>query len=382
MILLQKKIDIEIYQVELAMKIKAKQSPFISVLILAQELGKISPEDLRKNLLPSLPAKACYNLLKRLEQQRYLDSDDRPDFTDEQIEDIFRMHNRSFEKTEKYLDNLANASRNIDACFTLTVSGEQSAIDKSYWIGEKGIYNVYVSHSKFIQQHIIKIEKAERAEDDRGNRIINTPREILQFENQILTFNTNEILIEGVEQKCFQLKSEICVLEIHSKENESTLKLLNDNQLLFQTNLDLVESDLQEQVLFSASSEFEYHADHNAILTPFSKDNTSLKRTVRITTPLFKRVSFDPVELENVTHIPKDKYNADLWYVELLYKNIDRYFLDENSFAEFASEIAKPILQFYKVNIPKRNELGEMFSERGDAFYQTAKLETIDYLIY
>ena len=171
-------------------------------------------------------------------------------------------------------------------------------------------------------------------------------------------------------------------MEIQSIENECQLKLSADNQLLFQTNIDLIESDLQEQLLSSASNEFEYHPDHKAILLSFSKDNTSLNRKVRITKPLFKQFSFDPVELENITHIPKDQYSAELWYLELLYKNIDRYFLDENSFVEFASEIAKPILQFYKVKIPKRKELGEMFSEREDAFYQTAKLETIDYIRY
>ena len=312
MILLQKKEDIEIYQVELAIKIKAKQSPFISVLILAQETGEISAEDLRRNLLVSLPVKACYNLLKRLEQQGYLDSDDSPEITEELMRQVLRMHNNSVEKAEKYLDSLVNESRNINASFTLTELGEQSAIDRSYWIGEKGVFNVYLSRSNFIQQHIIKTEKVDRVEDDRVNRLINTPREILQFENQILTFDTNEILIEGIEEKCFRLKSANCVLEIQSKENESTLKLSKDSQLLFQMDLDFPESDLQEQLLSSASNEFEYRLDHKAILTSFGKENTSLKRRVRIVNPIFKRVSFDPVELENIVHIPKDKYDAEM----------------------------------------------------------------------
>ena len=170
-------------------------------------------------------------------------------------------------------------------------------------------------------------------------------------------------------------------LEIQAKENEATLKLSKENQLLYQTDLDINESVLQEELLVT-SNEFEYHQDNKAILTEFSKDNLSFKRKVKIGKPIFKRVTFNPVEIENISHIPSDKQNADLWYWELLYKNTDKYFLDENSFDDFASETAKPIQQFYKIKTPKRKELIEMFSEREDAFYQTAKLETIDYLTF
>ena len=88
------------------------------------------------------------------------------------------------------------------------------------------------------------------------------------------------------------------------------------------------------------------------------------------------------VELENISHIPSDKENADLWYWELLYKNMNEYFLEENSFKEFASELATPIQEHFKIKIPNRKELAEILTEREDAFYQIAKLETIDYLNY
>ena len=88
------------------------------------------------------------------------------------------------------------------------------------------------------------------------------------------------------------------------------------------------------------------------------------------------------VELENISHIPSDKQNADLWYWELLYKNMNDYVLDENSLKEFATELAKPIQLHFKMKVPKRKELSQIFSEREDAFYQIAKLETIDYLNY
>ena len=357
MITLKRNEDIEIFQVELALKSKTKQSPFISILILAQEQEEISAETLQENLLTSLPVRACENLLKRLEQQGYLQKE----------------QSDRFGYRQTYQDTFAN--------YLLTEFGQQSATDKSFWIGEKGVYNVFVSKSNLIEQRIIRTEKVERAEDNRNTNILRTPNEIRQYENQILTINKTEVLIEDVEEKCFQLKPANCILEIQAKENETILKLSKDNQLLFQTDIAIEENILQEELLV-ACGEFEYDEDKKAILTEFSKDNLSFKRKVKIFKPIFQRVPFHQVELENISHIPSDKQNADLWYWELLYKNMNDYFLDENSFKEFASELATPIQEHFKMKVPKRKELAEIFTERDDAFYQIAKLETIDYLNY
>jgi hypothetical protein len=357
MITLKRNEDIEIFQVELALKSKTKQSPFISILILAQEQEEISAQALQENLLTSLPVRACENLLKRLEQQGYL----------------LKEQNNRFGLRQTYQDTFAN--------YLLTDFGQQSATDKSFWIGEKGVYNVFVSKSNLIEQRIIRTEKVERAEDNRNTNIIRTPNEIRQYENQILTINKTEVLIEDVEEKCFQLKSANGILEIQAKENETILKLSKENQLIFQTDFEIEENILQEELLVSCS-EFEYYQDRKAILTEFSKDNLSFNRKVKIGKPIFKSNQFNQVELENISHIPSDKQNADLWYWELLYKNMNDYVLDENSLKEFATELAKPIQLHFKMKVPKRKELSQIFSEREDAFYQIAKLETIDYLNY
>lgn len=350
MITLKRDEEIEIFQVELALKSKTKQSPFIAILILAQESDKdgyyICSEDVQSDLLPSLPIRACENLLKRLQNQGY--------FAKECID---------------------------DKGYVISKQGIESAIDKSFWIGEKGLYNVFVSKSNLIEQRIIRIEKVERAENDKDSRTKQLPREIKQYENQVLTIDKKEVLFEDIEERCFQLQPLICVLEIHAKGNESILKISKDSQSLFQTDLEIEENILQEELLV-ACGEFEYDEDKKAILTEFSKDNLSFNRKVKIGKPIFKNNQFNPVELENISHIPSDKENADLWYWELLYKNMNDYFLDENSFKEFATELAKPIQLHFKIKIPKQKELAEILNEREDAFYQIAKLETIDYLNY
>lgn len=350
MITLKRNEDIEIFQVELALKLKTKQSPFISVLILAQELDKdnyyITSEDIQSDLLPALPIRACENLLKRLQSQGYF---------------------------EKECIN--------EKGYLISEQGAESAADKSFWIGEKGVYNVFVSKSNLFEQRIIRTEKVERAEDNRNTNILRTPNGIRQYENQILTINKTEVLIEDVEEKCFQLKPVNAILEIQAKGNESVLKLSKENQILFQTNFEIEENALQKELLATCSV-FEYDQDKEAILSEFNKDNLSFNRKVKISKPIFKRNQFYQVELENISHIPSDKQNAELWYWELLYKNMNDYFLDENSFKEYASELAKPIQSHFKVKVPKRKELSEIFSKREDAFYQIAKLETADYLNY
>lgn len=357
MIVLKRTEDIDVFQVELALKLKTKQSPFISVLILTQEQEGVTANSLQQNLLTSLPVRACENLLKRLEQQGYLQ----------------KVQSNMFGYRQTYQNTFAN--------YVLTDLGQQSATDKSFWIGEKGVYNVFVSKSNLFEQRIIRTEKVERAEDNRNTNILRTPNEIRQYENQILPINKTEVLIEDVEEKCFQLKPVNAILEIQAKGNESALKLSRENQILFQTDFEIEEKALQQELLANCS-EFEYDQDKEAILSEFNKDNLSFNRKVKISKSIFKRNQFNQVELENISHIPSDKQNADLWYWELLYKNMNDYFLDEDSFNEYASELASPIQPYFKVKVPTRKELLEIFSEREDAFYQIAKLETANYLNY
>ncbi len=227
MITLRKNEQVEIYQVELALKEKTKQSPFIAVLILAKEQGEITAKTLKDYLLPALPIRACNNLLIRLTHQGYLEKKRQQNF-----------RNNIWEEDENDYN---------DSIFTLTELGEQSAVDKSFWVGEKGVYNIYISHSNLLNQQIIKIEKVDRSEDDRnGNRITRTPHFILQYHNQILNLNKKEIRIEEIEDKCFQLKSLDCTLEIEAKENDVLIRIVNQKQTLFQTSYELSENELKE----------------------------------------------------------------------------------------------------------------------------------------
>ena len=366
MITLRKTENIEIYQVELALKEKTKQSPFIAVLILAQEQGEITAEALKDYLLPTLPIRACNNLLIRLTKQGYLERKRPQNFRN----DIWGC---------SFYDEAENDYNG--SIFTLTEIGEQSAIDKSFWVGEKGIYNVYVSHSNLLNQQIIKTEKVERSEDDRnGNRIIRTPNYISQYHNQILNLNKKEIRIEEIEDKCFQLKPLECSLEIETKQDEALIRI-REKQTLFQSSYEINENELKEELL-SNTNEFDYDESKKVVLSEFNKDNISFNRKLKLGIPYFQNNQFNSVEIENVEFIPSDKRNDELWLNEIMFKGIEKYFLDEKTFNEFTANKAKPIIEHFKVALPTREQLKQNFAERENAFYQTAKLETIDYLYY
>jgi len=366
MITLRKIEQIEIYQVELALKEKIKQSPFIAVLILAQEQGEITVETLKDYLLPTLPVRACNNLLIRLTQQGYLEKKRQQNFRND-------IWGRSF-----YYEDESDYNNSI---FTLTELGEQSAIDKSFWAGEKGIYNVYVSHSNLLGQEIIKTEKVDRnLEDDRNVNRQYTPGFVLEHQNQILNINKTEIRIEEIEDKCFQLKPLECLLEIETKEDDTLIRI-KEKQILFQSSFEINENELKEQLL-SNTNEFKYDENKKVVLSEFNQDNISFNRKVKLKNPYFQNNQFNSVEIDNVAFIPSDKQNAELWFNEILFKGIDKYFLDEKAFNEFTANKAKPILEHYSVELPTRKQLKQTIAERENAFYQTAKLETIDYLNY
>lgn len=353
MITLKRNEEVKIYQVELSLKIKTKQSPFISVLILALEQEEISAKTLRQYLLPSFPIRACANLLQRLEQQGYLTR----------------------------IGGLGHLRQNDEARYSLTELGELSAHDKSFWTGEKGVYNVFISNSNLIEQRIIKMEKVDRPEDDRGNNLSTTPQEIQQYEDQVLILNKGEVLVEDIEKKCFQLKPAQCALQIQANGSETALKFVKDNQILFQADLDTQEGSLQEEIL-KGCGEFEYNEDNRAIMVEFNKDDLSFLRKINITCPVIKRNQFNSIEVENVPHLPANKQQAELWYYELLFKNMNQYFFDEQGFGEFAQGVGEPIQSHYKLKIPGRTDFEKYLLKRKDAFYQTAKIQTINYLNY
>lgn len=378
MITIKKSESIELYQLKLTLKEKVKQNPFIAVLMLAQELFDneseyINSEILREKLLPVFPLKSCQNLLKRLSYEGYFD--EVWDYNGELIkvskEDFIKSDYKSFQQKSDFVG------------FVLTELGEQSAEEKSYWIGENGIYNVYVSQSNLMSQRIIKIEKVERSEDDRnGNKISETPYIITDYQNEILKIKDKECLIEEIDKKCFKLNPLDCTLEICAKDNECKLTIGKGNQEFFNSPFEINEIDLKEALLKNAE-ELHYDIDKKALLMHFDADNLSFFRTVKLNKPVFKNHRFDTVSIEQVLSLPINQNEAIKWYWSLLVNNIHSYFLSDEEFYIFSKQILEPFSQHYpNIKAPSRQKCIQYLEDKPNIFYQTAKIETIDYLNY
>lgn len=378
MITIKKSESIELYQLKLTLKEKVKQNPFIAVLMLAQELFEndseyINSEILREKLLPVFPLKSCQNLLKRLSYEGYFD--EVWDYNGELIkvskEDFLKSDYKSFQQKSDFVG------------FVLTELGEQSAEEKSYWIGEKGIYNVYVSQSNLMSQRIIKIEKVERSEDDRnGNKISETPYIITDYQNEILKIKDKECLIEEIDKKCFKLNPLDCTLEISAKDNEGKLTIGKGNQEFFNSSFEINEIDLKEALLKNAE-ELHYDIDKKALLMHFDADNLSFFRMVKLNKPVFKNHRFDTVSIEQVLSLPINQNEAIKWYWSLLVNNIHSYFLSDEEFYIFSKQILEPFSQHYpNIKAPSRQKCIQYLEDKPNIFYQTAKIETIDYLNY
>lgn len=340
---LQRTEQLDVFQLSLTLKRKTKSSPFIAILMLAQEQDGVSPISLQQNLLKPLPLKSCANLLDLLAKQGYLETN----YGDE---------------------------------FFLTDFGEKSAVDKSFWIEEKGMYNVYITNSSIIPQDIVKIEPVLK-EKGKGS-ILNVPSNIMQSLGQQLTIKGKEIMIEDFEEICLNKGKEGYILEIIAKDTASTLSLFDKNSKdIYQTDLEITKSELTDQLL-SNSIGVTYSSNKKAVLVKFNKDNVSFLRKVKISNPLYSSISFEPIELEAIAHIPINQENAYSWYLELLYKNCSKYLFDEETFNQFTAENAKLIKAHYEIEMPTRSELIQIFLKREDAFYQIAKLETPNILTY
>ena len=234
-----------------------------------------------------------------------------------------------------------------------------------------------------MSQRIIKIEKVERSEDDRnGNKISETPYIITDYQNEILKIKDKECLIEEIDKKCFKLNPLDCTLEICAKDNECKLTIGKGNQEFFNSPFEINEIDLKEALLKNAE-ELHYDIDKKALLMHFDADNLSFFRTVKLNKPVFKNHRFDTVSIEQVLSLPINQNEAIKWYWSLLVNNIHSYFLSDEEFYIFSKQILEPFSQHYpNIKAPSRQKCIQYLEDKPNIFYQTAKIETIDYLNY
>lgn len=347
MITLTKNEEIERFQLEFSLLRKTNQSAFISILVLALEQDSIDAISVAANLLTGVPERACDNLLKRLARLGYL--------------------------VEEPKGNMSSY------CLTDEL-GKKCAIEKAFWVPEKGVYNVFVLKSNLVQQRIIKIDRVDKSQNEEHVQAISQlPVEVTSARNQALLLNDGEAMITELEKNGYRLDSIVCALHLEANANESTLKIQQDKEILYTTLLELEEGWVREEILKSIEL---YNEDKKAILTEFDKNNLSFSRDVSVKSPVIKNNKFNTVQLTHVAHLPANLINARKWYGEMLYRSIEDYFFEDAAFDQLAQEVSKPFAKHFKLQIPNKKTFALEMAKRTDAFYQLAKLETHNFLIY
>ena len=416
MIILQKKQTVKVHQVAMELLAKTKKSPFIAILMLAKELGgRINPETLREKLFPNLPLAVCRNLLVRLKLQGYFVHQEGREggvFVTEEgkIDTNVRKYIGNFEQpiiatelnrlcrqytvsqfqdwiNQNVIKGLFHKMPKEESGFELTGKGQESAADKSMWVGEKGIYNVYTTKTPFLEQRIIGIEPVvlhKDAADDRDQKVLRIPYELSNSENQEIYLKKTEYRIEKIDNKCFQLPNEDWTLKLSAMPKQKAMLSIKGKDIAeFEQEMVFDFEVLEEAVL---EENFQNNFQNGYILTPFSLDNTLFIRDCEIVKPKLvfnkQEVTFEKTTLKNIKYRPVAEQDAQNWYLHLLTNNIQKYFLLDSEFDSHSvahTQLFQP--HFSLVAIKRKQLISDLSKDKG-TFYQRAKLETIDYLNY
>ena len=369
MIILRKKEKVNRYHMQLVLEKKETNPPFLSVLMLAREKGgQITPQMVQSYLMPSLPLRACENLLNRLRELSYLNSD-----------------------------------------FSLTEKGYKSAETRTFWVRERGAYVVDLLDSNLITnltgQKIMKItplrdSRSPKKELHSTKEIIedHLKKDILLLDKEgnhetvrIIHFEENSLLVDHVNVDMeIKVDKEDAILIIknskkdnQASENEGQKQYGQPSEhIIARFSVDLREETIREELLekkFGTS----YDKGRRVVFSPFDPNNLALIRDVKIEKPNFRDNIFEPVTLENIRFVPSDLEQARQWMETWLLRYTDRYLWSEEDFQEYVRQRLGLILEFYPtLKEITREDLIQKFSNQDNGFYFAAKLETANYLTY
>lgn len=332
---------------------KKYNHPFVALLMAAAEIEDegewITAEGIHENLLLEIPLPAIRNLLHRL----YL---------------LGLLH---LENSDEY---------------SLTELGRASAVDRSIWIEEQGLYRIGVCDSKFIPQFVVDVKdipKRNDAKEDRKDQP--TPRRLRNLIDQELLLQNESVMVLSIEEQCFRIGSNSATLEIKFSEKGGIVKLRElGSAKAIEYSLDLPtfnEAKARREIMVQHFGE-RFDEDSDLVYVPFDKDRLQLVRNEAIAAPIFQEVGFEKVELRDVQFTPATKDDADKWHVNLCVSEMDRYFLNDDEFQMFQAAIAQRVRGVHQPSALKRSQMIKALQAKEKLFYRLAKVQTIDFLNY
>lgn len=342
---LKKNIKVNVYEVIADYKVKIENAPFIAILKFTEENnGYVDSNILYQELLKPLSEKACKNLLSRLKNMSYLEE-------------------------------------NYRTGYKLTKLGYDSVEKEEFFEQRIGLLKLYVAEeNEFIPNRVVKIQEISKGKDadrENDNQSLTDELKSILKDGNLINLRKESFILEGFEKKCKILKPQNETLIFTVKETGSRVMIM-DFEAPNKINREILKSEL----LLNQYS-YAFDIGNNILNIEFNPNELSFFRNIKIENPRISRTTFEPATIKNVKVSPEDFNEAKKWHSALITEKINKYFLSDNEFTEYANQISNEFDLFKNElqNITNRKEFAQKLSSKDD-FYKKLKLETIDFLNY
>ncbi|MEO1419044.1 MAG: hypothetical protein AAFW00_27565 [Bacteroidota bacterium] len=335
--LTQNNLKVRGYQIHASLERRQENSPFIAVLVLALENeGVLSADDLKEQLLPTMPLRASENMLLRLTNQEYFAHSDSGDYF-------------------------------------LTEKGTESAQNEEIWIPEEGVYDVYTVQNAFVDQKVVKLKAEHREIDDRKEELKEDKKLQERLEDLKIELGNEKLRITKIKGKYFENPLKMASLEMNLTPDKATLGIRSEGLSFDQDITSYISYSELREALIRQEFPDQYNSGKDWVAIDFEKD-TSFERDVWLAEPNLREETFDRTQIRKVDFQPISQEDANQWFLHLLKEGLNEYFFDEESFRAYQKKKIEPFRSFLP-DFVSREVFLEFLKDSAASFYEIAQIQ-------
>jgi len=335
--LTQENLEVRGYQIHASLERRQENSPFIAVLLLALENGgTLNANDLKDQLLPTMPLRASEDMLLRLTNQGYFEHGGPGDYF-------------------------------------LTEKGTASAQNEEIWIPEEGVYDVYTVQNAFVDQKVVKLKAEQGKIDDREEELKEDKKLQERLEDLEIELGSEELRITEIKGKYFEKPLEQASLEMNLTPDKTTLGI-RCKELSFDQDITshIFYSSLREDLIRQVYGN-QYNSEKDWVAINFEED-ISFERSIWLDEPNLREETFKPTQIKRVDFQPLSQEDANQWFLHSLKEGLNEYFFDEESFRAYQEKKIESFRSFLP-DFVSREVFLEFLKDRAASFYEIARIQ-------